>query len=270
MRVLVVDDAVETREYFMDIMQRFGSSCDVAASGEEACELIDKKGNYNLYFVDLRMKGMDGIELARHINALESSWSVIIMISANEWDEIEGDAKGAGINRFLSKPLFPSNIADCINECLGYVNAVRKSAEYDYDSIFRGYRILVAEDVEVNREIVMALLESTELEVDTAENGRVAYEMFRDNPGAYDLIVMDVQMPEMDGYKATRLIRELDFKRAKDIPIIAMTANVFREDIEKCISCGMNDHLGKPIDYDKMISKLCGYLFTSKLNVGVE
>ena len=265
MSVLVVDDAADTREYFADIMQRFGSSCDVAAGGREACELIDKHGPYNLYFVDLRMEGMDGIELARHITQTQTDESVVIMISASEWDEIEGEAKEAGISRFLPKPLFPSNIADCINECLGSGNAIQVNDGIRYDGIFKNYRILIAEDVEVNREIVLALLSPTELTVDTAENGLIAYERFRDNPDLYDLIIMDVQMPEMDGYEATKKIRELGHKRAGEIPIIAMTANVFREDIDKCIACGMNDHLGKPIDYDKLVSKLCGYLFTSNL-----
>ena len=266
MSVLVVDDAVETREYFADIMQRFGSGCDVAASGEEACELIDKHGPYNLYFVDWRMQGMDGIELARRINSSGVSKSVVIMISASEWDEIEDDARGAGISRFLSKPLFPSSIADCINECLGSDSSIRGNNEINYKGIFKGHRIIIAEDVEVNREIVLALLEPTELTVDLAENGMVAFELFSKTPDIYDMIFMDVQMPIMDGYEATKKIRALEMPKAQGIPIVAMTANVFREDVERCIACGMNDHLGKPINYDKMISKLCAYLFIGNLN----
>ena len=271
MSVLIVDDASDTRDYFSDIMQRFGSSCDVAEDGEQACELISQHGPYNLYFVDWRMPGIDGIELTRRINATETSNSVVIMISATEWNEIEEEARAAGISRFLSKPLFPSNIADCINECLGANNAIHSSNELrNYEELLDGYRVLIAEDVEVNREIVVALLEPTGLHIDLAENGVAALEMFRKSPDAYDIIVMDVQMPVMDGYEATRRIRALDCQRARDIPIIAMTANVFKEDIDKCLACGMNDHLGKPIDYDKMISKLCGFLFTGKLSVGAE
>ena len=270
MRVLVVDDELDTREYFTDIMQRFGSHCDVAASGAEACELIDKNGSYHFYFVDWHMQGMDGIELARRINAMGNSNSVVIMISASEWDEIEANAKGAGVCRFLSKPLFPSNIADCINECLGSDSAIRNGSEFNYQGIFKGYHLLLAEDVEVNREIVLALLEPTELMIDAAENGAAAVELFRSNPDRYDMIFMDVQMPETDGYEATRQIRALDSEKARSIPIVAMTANVFREDIEKCISCGMNDHLGKPVHYDKMISKLCSYLLADSLHTGVK
>ena len=270
MSVLVVDDNMETREYFSDIMHRFGSQCDVAASGKEACELIRQNGPYNLYFVDWQMDGMDGIELARHINTSGNNKSVIIMISAIEWNEIEEKARDAGINRFLSKPLFPSNIADCINECLGLDNAIRGGNDITYNGIFKGRRILLAEDVEVNREIVLALLEPTEISIDVAENGRSAFELFSNNPDAYDMIFMDIQMPEMDGYEATRKIRTIDLKRAQEIPIVAMTANVFREDIEKCMACGMNDHIGKPINYDMMISKLCGYLLMEPVNVRAE
>jgi len=270
MTVLVVDDDPGVREYFTDIMQRFGSQCEVAASGEEACTLIDKHGSYNLYFVDWRMPGMEGIELARHINDMEDDKSVIIMCSSADWNEIENEAKNVGVEKFLSKPLFPSNIADCINECLGSTNIIRGKGEGHYKGLFNGRRIILAEDVEVNREIVLSLLEPTRLIVDTAENGQVAVDLFKSNPNIYDMIFMDVQMPEMDGFEATRKIRALDFPKARRIPIVAMTANVFMEDIEKCIACGMNDHLGKPLNYEKMISKLCEYLFAGSINAGVK
>ena len=270
MSILVVDDAPNTREFFTDLMAQFNTRCDVAASGEEACAMVEEHGPYHLYFVDWHMPGMDGIEFSRRINAAENNDSVVVMISATEWSEIEASAKDAGINRFLSKPLFPSHIVDCINECLGSGSVVAGNHTLDDHNIFAGHRILLAEDVEVNREIVLSLLERTNLVIDTAENGLVAYEKFRDNPGAYDMIFMDVQMPDMDGYDATRKIRALDMPQAKKIPIVAMTANVFREDIEKCLACGMNDHIGKPINYDKMVSLLCGYLFTSNLHTGIS
>jgi len=126
--------------------------------------------------------------------------------------------------------------------------------------IFTGCRLLLAEDIEINREIVLTMLEDTELEIDCAENGEIAMQMFKDNPERYDMIFMDMQMPEVDGLEATRCIRALDVPHAKTIPIIAMTANVFREDIEKCIDSGMNDHLGKPLDFDALFEKLRKYL----------
>jgi len=125
---------------------------------------------------------------------------------------------------------------------------------------FRGHTILLAEDVELNREIVIALLESTNLAVECAENGEQALNMFSGSPEKYGMIFMDLQMPVMDGFEATRRIRALDSPFAKKIPIVAMTANVFREDIERCLEAGMNDHIGKPLDYDEVLKKLQTFL----------
>ncbi|MDR1203894.1 MAG: response regulator [Peptococcaceae bacterium] len=157
-------------------------------------------------------------------------------------------------------------IADCISECLG-AEGLLAAAEASEASggpgeadHFEDYRIILAEDVEINREIVSALLEPTGINIECAENGVEALRLFSENPRRYDLILMDVQMPEMDGYEATRRIRALDDPKAKQVPIVAMTANVFREDIEKCLASGMNDHLGKPMDLDDVLRKLRQYL----------
>jgi len=125
---------------------------------------------------------------------------------------------------------------------------------------WQGRRVLLAEDVDINREIFIALLENTNISIDTAVNGIEAVEKFKENPDKYDLIVMDIQMPEMDGYQATRTIRGLDIPRAKEIPIIAMTANAFREDVERCIESGMNDHIPKPMDEKHVIEKIAHYI----------
>jgi CheY-like chemotaxis protein len=135
-----------------------------------------------------------------------------------------------------------------------------KEDQRDISGIFQGCRILLVEDMEINREIVMALLEPTQVDVECAENGAVAVRMFGETPEKYDMIFMDLQMPEMDGYEATRRIRALDNMKAKTIPIVAMTANVFREDIEKCMETGMNDHIGKPLDFNKVLEILNTYL----------
>ena len=260
-RVLVVDDSPEIREYFEEIMQRFGIPCDVAASGEEACATIERNGSYNIYFVDWKMPGIDGIELTRHIKKSGAVRSVVIMISSTEWGAIEDDARSAGVNKFLPKPLFPSDICDCINECLGTGNLLAaEEAQSDEVECFEGYRILLAEDMEINREIVLALLEPTLLTIDCAENGKEALKMFGAAPEMYDMIFMDVQMPEMDGFEATQRIRALDASGAGRIPIVAMTANVFREDIEKCLESGMNDHVGKPLDFEEVMAMLRKYL----------
>jgi len=259
-RLMAVDDDRDVLSYFNDIMQRFGVSCDTAISGEEALALVTQNGDYHIYFVDWRMPGMDGIQLTYKLKERASENSVVIMISAAEWTKVADEAKKAGVDKFLSKPLFPSSIADIINECLSIDRRHMQEAQTDIAGIFSGRRILLAEDVEINREIVQALLEPSKLEIDCAENGLEAVRIFGEAPEKYDMIFMDVQMPEMDGYEATRRIRALDTPKAKTVPIVAMTANVFREDIEKCIEAGMNSHVGKPLDFNEVMKKLHTYL----------
>jgi CheY-like chemotaxis protein len=185
------------------------------------------------------------------------------MISVSEWSAIETEAKKAGVDKFMPKPLFPSVIANVINECLG-VNPqqAENSILKDNIGVFKNKRILLVEDVEINREIVLTLLEPVNLEIDCAENGAEAVRMFTGNPGKYDLILMDVQMPEMDGYEATRRIRALQADSGVKLPIIAMTANVFKEDIEACLTAGMDDHIGKPVDTAQLLEKLHKYLLS--------
>jgi signal transduction histidine kinase/DNA-binding response OmpR family regulator len=260
MRILAVDDAPEVLEYFMDIARKFGFACDIAAGGEEACALIERNGVYDIYFVDWKMPGMDGIELCRRIKGCNGDKCMVIMISSSAWNTMADEAKSAGINKFLPKPLFPSAVIDCINECLGVPEPASAKNDRPEETIdFSGHRVLLAEDVEINREIVLTLLEPTNLAIDCAENGVEAVRLFCENPERYDMIFMDVQMPEMDGYEATKRIRAVNVPRARMIPIVAMTANVFREDIERCLKSGMNDHVGKPIDFDDLLEKLRKY-----------
>ena len=257
-RILAVDDDTDILMFFSSVMQEFGAYCDTAESGEEALALVDKNGGYNFYFVDWKMPGIDGIQLTKELKA-RSCGNVVIMISSADWSVIEEDARKAGVDRFLSKPLFPSSIADIISESLGD-KQLHAGAERKEVHSFAGNCILLAEDVEINREIVLALLEPTLLEIDCVENGAEAFQMFCKAPNKYNLVFMDVQMPEMDGYEATRRIRSLDDRWAKDIPIIAMTANVFREDVERCLEAGMNAHVGKPLDFDEVLEILQKYL----------
>ena len=256
-RVLAVDDEPDVRAYFREIGEQLKIQCDVAGSGMETLEMIRKNGPYDLYFIDWNMPEMDGIELSRRIKKDYSGQPVIVMISSIEWITIQSEAKSAGVDKFLQKPLFTSAIADCINDCLGISGELKKEIETDN---FANYHILLAEDVDINREIVQSLLEPTNLKIDCAENGAEAVRFFCENPGRYDIIFMDLQMPEVDGFEATRRIRALDIPQAKQIPIIAMTANVFREDIENCLAAGMNDHVGKPLNFDEVLEKLRHYL----------
>jgi len=265
-RVLVVDDDPDVLMFFTRVMEQFGISCDTASNGRDALELVMQNGLYNIYFIDWKMPDMNGIELTNELKkkAYVPGEAIAIMISAAAWSEIEDEVKESGVDKFLPKPLFPSHVADIINECIGYkekqVEEAYGDGIDDDDPDFSGYRILLAEDMEVNREIALILLEPTNLAVDCAENGVEAVELFIKNHALYDLIVTDIQMPEMDGYEATRRIRSSGLPKAQSIPIIAMTANVFKEDIEKCLSAGMNDHIGKPIDPDELFEKLKQYL----------
>ena len=212
-------------------------------------------------FVDWKMPGMDGIELTRYIRQHYEK-AVVVMISATPWSVMQEQALQAGVNSYLAKPLFPSMIVDCINECLGVHPSMGREEQQsiDYHDYFKGRRILLAEDVQINREILLAMLEDTGIQIDCANNGVEAYEMFKEHMREYEMIFMDVQMPEMDGHEATRRIRQIDDEWAQKIVIVAMTANVFLEDVQKCLQAGMNDHVGKPLDVDGVIEKLRMYL----------
>ncbi|MDR2549316.1 MAG: response regulator [Desulfobulbus sp.] len=264
-RVLAVDDDPVMLDYFLTLTRQLGVTCDVAASGEDARALIEKNGHYDLYFVDWKIPGMNGIELTQWIKGHTTEPSVIFMVSSAEWSILEKDAKAAGVEKFLSKPLFASGIANCINDSLGKepILLARQGTDDDVPDL-AGSCLLLVEDVMLNQEIVLALLEPTHLTIDCAENGAEALRMFSELPERYDIIFMDVHMPEMDGYEATRRIRALDCPQAKTVPIVAMTANVFREDVERCFTAGMNAHIGKPLDIEEVMDKLRCYLWANQ------
>ena len=261
-RILAVDDDPEILAYFKEIMQEYGIACDTAQSGEDALRLAAGKRAYSICFVEWKMPDIDGIELTRELKATTSSDGSpsIVLFSASEWSAIEEEAKQAGVDVFLGKPLFPSSIIDIINNCVGTKQDKTDKQQMEIDGIFAGHNILVAEDVEINREIVDALLEPTQLNIDFAENGLEVVRRFSEAPDKYEVIFMDIQMPKADGYEATRRIRALNHPRAKTIPIVAMTANVFKEDIENCFNAGMDGHIGKPVDFAAVLEKLKWYL----------
>ena len=260
LRVLIVDDDEAVLEGFHLMMQPQQIYCVGALSGSAALELIEKEEKpFNIVFVDWRMPEMDGIELSRRIKERNDENTVVIMVSAADWNDIELEARAIGVEQFISKPLFSSVITDTINECLGMSGVEKSENAETYD--FSGKHLLLAEDVEINREIVITLLENTGIKITCAENGQIAVDCFRNNPESFDMIFMDIHMPEMDGLEASRRIRALDDPWARKIPIVAMTANVFREDVERCVEAGMNDHTGKPIDFHEMMEKLQTFLF---------
>ena len=264
-RILAVDDDLYMLDYYKKIIQSFGTTCDTAESGEDALRLIVMNGLYDVYFVDWKMPGIGGVALAETLTAANagSSKKNVVLVSSTEWVLIKEEAGKAGIDKFLQKPVFPSDILGAINQC---VEVVQKKAEDTYEETvdFSGFRILLVEDVEINREILHTLLEPTSIKIDFAENGEEAVRMFTEDQGRYDLILMDVQMPVLDGLEATRRIRVLEKDQhpssLRMVPIVAMTANVFKEDIENCLAAGMTDHVGKPISVEDVFEKLRAHL----------
>ncbi len=264
LHILAVDDSAQTRTYFTDLMEKLNFSCAVAASGEEALHLIETTDKpFNFFFLDWQMPEMDGIELTREIKHRVSGNMVIIMISSFRWEDIEGLAIEAGVNGFVPKPLFPSEIVNSIHSCLNVPNhnmlENKKNVKFEYPNL-ENFSLLMVEDVELNSEIITELLAETKIKITCATNGKEALELYKANPNQFDIILMDIHMPVMDGYEATIALRNLDFKSAKAVPIVAMTANVFKEDIDKCLACGMNDHLPKPISLVDLLEKLKNYL----------
>ena len=263
-RILVANNEPEIINLFTAFLEARNIDCTVATSGEKILEALETGGEYDICFLDLQLLGLNDGELARRIRTRAGVKSVVLIRSSVDLKATEDKARTLGIDKFIPKPLFPSSISDMINMCMGLDSVARKENSDNYTDDFSAYSILLAEDIEINREIVMTLLEPTFLKVEFAENGARAVELFAKAPDKYDLIFMDVQMPEMDGYAATRHIRALDIPQSKTIPIIAMTANVFREDVEKCLEAGMNGHVGKPLDLDEIITQLRMHLNAEK------
>ncbi|MCL1897007.1 MAG: response regulator, partial [Clostridiales bacterium] len=260
-RILAVDDDRDTLDYFKKIIDGFGMQCETVLGGMEALSLIERSDPFDIIFVDWSMPGLSGIELSDSLKRgkADGEKPFIVMMSAFEWSLFADDAQNAGVDKFLPKPLFPSVIMDILNECFGTVQ--HQANEEEKPGLhFEGRHILLAEDVEINREIVMTLLEPTNIIIDCVENGAEAVRKFSSEPNTYDMIFMDVQMPEMDGLEATRRIRALDTPKAAAVPIIAMTANVFREDIDKCLEAGMNSHVGKPLHIEEVLDQMRMYL----------
>lgn len=259
-RILVVDDQPEVGQEFQEIAHDINVELHSCTSGAEALAISEAEGPYDIYFVDWRMPEMDGIELSRRLIKKYADTSIIIMTSASHWSEISSEAYSAGVFKFLPKPLSQTAVANMIEECFDWHDSENSMQENDD---FSGNTLLLAEDIEINREIIISLLEPTGITVECAENGKQTVEMFAAAPSRYQLILMDVHMPEMDGLEATRRIRAMDCREAKTVPIIALTANVFKEDIVRSKAAGMNDHLGKPLDIEILMKKLRLYLCTT-------
>ena len=261
-QVLVVDDDRYVLSDFQGILSIYGIDCDVAQSGKIALDCVEQHGDYDVYFIDWRMPGMDGFDLIKELKKRGSRDKdpIYVTITAAEISSIADIAHDVGVSIFLQKPLFPSSITDIILEHVIPDAINTKPVSQTAIDNFQGHFALLAEDVDINREIVLALLEPTKIDIDTATNGVEAVRMYTEASNKYDIIFMDIQMPEMDGYEATKQIRALEIDNAQSIPIVAMTANVFKEDVEKCFAAGMNDHIGKPISIEDVLDILRKYL----------
>ena len=203
------------------------------------------------------MPEMDGMETTRQLRAAVGTETPVIILTSYNWDDIMDEAKAAGVDTFVAKPLFAGKVLDEFRAAFKKKNAelVRETAD------LKNRRILLAEDVTVNAEILIMVLSMREIQADHAENGRVAVEMFEEHEeGYYDAILMDMRMPEMDGLEATRRIRAMDRSDAKNIPIIALTANAFDEDVQHSMQAGLNAHLSKPVEPDVLFETLEGLL----------
>lgn len=264
LRVLVIDDDEYTCQYMGSVLEQIGVQYDFAYSGEEGIEKLKQSlfehKIYDVCFVDWKMPSMSGIEVTKHIRGMVHKESIVIIVSAYDLSEVSDEAKAAGADAFISKPFFQSAIFNTLltaknNKNNSMAEEIEQEQVQKFD--FTGKRALVAEDFELNREVAADLLEEVNLEVDFAVNGKEAVEKFEaSQPGTYDIILMDIQMPEMDGYEAARCIRKSAHPQGAKIPIYAMTANAFNEDVAASLSAGMNGHISKPIDVDILYNVL--------------
>ncbi len=263
---LVIDDDESVLNYFRSIMSSLNISCDVAYNGKDGINIVrDNLAHNKLYdiiFVDYLMEDINGIETIKVLRNLISDSVNIIMISLSKWSEIEQNAKDVGVAGYIPKPLFRSSILAAINEHAvpANVHTVAEEILEDKQPTFSKCHMLLVEDNLINQEIVVALLENTKIIIDCVNNGKDAVDAVLENPDKYDIILMDVQMPVMDGLTATKYIKASGIHSASVIPIIALTANAFKEDIEDCKVAGMIDHISKPIDVGEMIGKIGKHL----------
>ena len=261
LKALVVDDDFNTCDSVTKMLVKVGMRAEWTLSGKEAVlrarQSIEMSDVYHAYIIDWRLPDMNGIEVTRQIRSLHDDTPIIIL-TAYDWSDIEVEAKAAGVTAFCAKPMFMSDLRETLMSALGQkpADAVQRLLP-EKNADFKGKHILLVEDNELNREIAQEILREYGFRVDTAENGAVAVEKVRTAaPGSYDLVLMDVQMPVMDGYTATRQIRALEDPALAGIPILAMTANAFDEDRRNAMESGMNGFLSKPIVIGDLVQEL--------------
>ena len=256
-RALIVDDDITACEHARMVLKRIGIDSEYVLSGEEALSMFERLAHptvpFNLLLVDWKMPGMDGIELTRRIRRETGGEDITIILTTYNWYEIMETALDAGVDAFIAKPMFASGI----REEFGKIFAERRKNKRrtQKNASLEGRRVILAEDMELSSQIMRRLLEQNGILTDYAANGEEAVELFeKSDVGSYDAILMDIRMPKVDGLEATRRIRSLDRADAAAIPVIALTANTFDEDIRASLKAGMNAHLSKPIDPGELFS----------------
>ncbi len=265
-RALVVDDDFNTCDSVTYMLQQVGMRAEWTLSGKEAIlrthQALMRGDMYSVYIVDWLLPDMNGIEVTRRIRKEMGDDVAVIVLTAYDWADIEEEAREAGVTAFCSKPLFMSELRSCLHSVINAEETAEKEREQETKVRSTG-RILLAEDVLLNQEIAVAILGDAGFTTEVAENGKIALEMVQNSqPGYYQLVLMDVQMPVMNGYEAARAIRKLDNAALASLPIIAMTANAFEEDKREALACGMNGHIAKPIDVKKLFETLDRVLVT--------
>lgn len=249
--MLVVDDDELLCRTAMDALKSIGIKAEWTLSGEKAIELVNehhkRREDYQIILLDWKLPGMNGIQVAKEIRHNLGDEVPILLISAYDWSEFEAEAREAGISGFISKPLFKSTLYYALRQYMGTETENGQTSNPNID--LSGRRILIAEDNELNWEVANELLSDLGVELDWAEDGQICLDKFQKSPeGYYDAVLMDIRMPHMTGYEATKMIRGLNHPDALSIPIIAMSADAFSDDIQHCLECGMNGHIAKPID----------------------
>ena len=257
MRALVVDDDINTCSSVTKMLTTMGVRSDWTTIGKEAIFrarfAVEQNDEFGIFIVDWMMPDINGIELVRRIRAVIGDSKPIIVLTSYDWSEIETEAREAGVTAFCSKPIFLSELREVLSAPF-MKNAVEKK---EAENAFKGKNILLVEDNKLNQEIASSILKMAGFNVDLAEDGTVAVDKVENSaPGTYDVVLMDIQMPIMNGYEATREIRALDNKAKADIPIIAVTADAFAEDRQKALDAGMNAHISKPIEIPKLLETL--------------
>ncbi|WP_310602722.1 ATP-binding protein [Anaerosporobacter sp.] len=255
-KIVVLSDDDSLISKFSRISEKFGVECTIVSSFNDVNE---KNNRYDVIYFDFSLHNTQTVDTYKAIEGLIDKNIMIPIIEFNSWDFVREEVSEYGVNNYFQKPIFASPLYDSLMKVI-YGTKTQGVHKFDKMPDYSKIHLLLAEDIKINADILKSLLKDTKINIDVAENGKIAIEMFESNPEKYDVIFMDVQMPIMNGLDASRNIRELSFEKAKSIPIIAMTANVFKEDIDTCLESGMNDHLSKPIDISMIILKINKYV----------